>query len=501
MDSASQFKGRFDSGRGIDVLNGIAWDRNKSRIFGKNVSYIKKKLSKHTPFFGIQVWILIITLIALFLLIILTILYLCIIFHRRKKSYKPRFFLPRNPISAKTYQNHHFSTSSLDSRLLSASNNISEIEMNLSKPEFQMMLSDPCSIKSSLVTDLESTAGLSERQYGNRCSLKEIALVTNDFSGENMIASGDNGMVYRAVLLDNKRVAVKRLIMSNSQTENFIKEVEAIGLVRHKNLVKLLGYCVEGYNRILVYEYIDNGNLYQWLHGSLGQLRPLTWGMRMNIIQGVAKALAYLHEDIEPKIIHQNLKSSNILIDHQWNPKISDVGIANLHGPEWSSLTNCAMGKSVYVCRESTGSILDEKNDVYSFGILIMEIVSGRVSVDHTQPEGHLVDWLKSMVAKQKISFVVDPKLPEMPSTKELKRVILIALRCVDPEVKHRPKMGDVVHMLEPRDLLLNVGPQIKKAASYHKYPQERQPVIKLGNENSNTHESESSSNRYQMKI
>ncbi|KAJ0042871.1 hypothetical protein Pint_17537 [Pistacia integerrima] len=406
----------------------------------------EKKLSKHTPFFGIQVWILIITLIALFLLIILTILYLCIIFHRRKKSYKPRFFLPRNPISAKTYQNHHFSTSSLDSRLLSASNNISEIEMNLSKPESQMMLSDPCSIKSSLVTDLESTAGLSERQYGNRCSLKEIALVTNDFSGENMIASGDNGMVYRAVLLDNKRVAVKRLIMSNSisQTENFIKEVEAIGLVRHKNLVKLLGYCVEGYNRILVYEYIDNGNLYQWLHGSLGQLRPLTWGMRMNIIQGVAKA---------------------------------------------------------YESRESTGSILDEKNDVYCFGILIMEIVSGRVSVDHTQPEGHLVDWLKSMVAKQKISFVVDPKLPEMPSTKELKRVILIALRCVDPEVKHRPKMGDVVHMLEPRDLLLNVGPQIKKAASYHKYPQESQPVIKLGHEDSNTHESESSSNRYQMKI
>ncbi|KAJ0099410.1 hypothetical protein Patl1_20214 [Pistacia atlantica] len=383
----------------------------------------EKKLSKHTPFFGIQVWILIITLIALFLLIILTLLYLCIVFHRRKKSYKPRFFLPRNPISAKTYQNHHFSTSSLDSRLLSASNNISEIEMNLSQPEFQMMLSDPCSIKSSLVTDLESIAGLSERQYGNRCSLKEIALVTNDFSGENMIASGDNGMVYRALLLDNKRVAVKRLIMSNSisQTENFIKEVEAIGLVRHKNLVKLLGYCVEGYNRILVYEYIDNGNLYQWLHGSLGQLRPLTWGMRMNIIQGVAKA------------------------------------------------------------------ILDEKNDVYSFGILIMEIVSGRVSVDHTQPE--------------KISFVVDPKLPEMPSTKELKRVILIALRCVDPEVKHRPKMGDVVHMLEPRDLLLNVWPQIKKAASYHKYPQESQPVINLGNEDSNTHESESSSNRYQMKI
>ncbi|XP_044467953.1 probable serine/threonine-protein kinase At1g01540 [Mangifera indica] len=363
--------------------------------------------------------------------------------------------------------------------------------MNLSKAEFQIMLTDPGSINSTLAADHESTGGLSERHYGNRCSLKEIALVTNDFAEENMIANGDNGMVYRAVLLDNKRVAVKRL-MSNSisKTEDFIKEVEAIGQARHKNLVKLLGYCVEGYKRIIVYEYIDNGNLYQWLHGSLGELRPLTWKIRMNIIEGVAKALSYLHEDIEPKIVHQNLKSCNILIDHQWNPKISDVGIANLHGPEWSSLSNCAMGNS---------GILDEKSDVYSFGVLIMEIVSGRVPVDHTQPQAHLVDWLKSMVAKQKISFVVDPELPETPSTKELKRVILIALRCVDPEVKHRPKMGDVVHMLEPRDLLLNVGPQIKKAASYHNYPQGSQPVIKMGKEDPSTNEGENSSNLYQI--
>ncbi|GAV85947.1 Pkinase_Tyr domain-containing protein [Cephalotus follicularis] len=278
--------------------------------------------------------------------------------------------------------------------------------------------------------------------------------MTNGFADESVIGNGDYGVVYRGVLLDNTLVAVKRLLSNSCPAKDFELEVEAIGHARQKNLVKLLGYCMEGAYRMLVYEYVSNGNLHQLLHGCLGQVRPLTWEMRVNIIQGVAKGLAYLHEDIEPKIVHRYLKSSNILMDHQWKPKISDFGLYKLVGPGWSHRTARAMVTSGYVANEH--ELTNEKSDVYSFGILIMEIISGRTPVDHSQPQVYLIDWLKSMVVSQRIAHVVDPRLREMPFSKELKRIILMALRCVDPDVEHRPKMGDVIHMLEPRDLLLN---------------------------------------------
>ncbi|KAK9181853.1 hypothetical protein WN944_024993 [Citrus x changshan-huyou] len=465
-------------------------------------SSLKHKLSKHTSFFGIPLWILIITLTLLFLLIFIAILFLYIfIFHRRKKSYiNAHFRLPKNPISPKNHVHPHntFSTSSLDRRLLSC-NTMSEIEMNLSKPDLQFMFSDRWSSGTSTNRCTRAQANgnircsVSGMRLGIRISLKEIDIVTNGFAEQNVIASGENGVVYRAVLLDNMRAAVK-LLMSNSvsEEEDFIEKVEAIGQVKHKNLVKLFGYCVEGQNRILVYEYIDNGNLQQWLHGSLGEAKPLTWDTRMKIVQGTAKGLAYLHEDIEPKIVHHNMKSSNILLDHHWNPKISDVGLAKLHGSEWSISTSCELRNSGYLAEELSGrtSIFNEKSDVYSFGILIMEIVSGRLPVDYSQPQVFLIDWLKSMVAQQKIAYVLDPKLPEMPSRKELKRIILIALRCVDPDIKHRPKMGDVLRMLEPRDLLLREEYGIKRAASYHNYPQKNKTAV-LCDADISTHDEE----------
>lgn len=234
-------------------------------------------------------------------------------------------------------------------------------------------------------------------------------------------------------------------------------EVEAIGRVRHKNLVRLLGYCVEGAYRMLVYEYVDNGNLDQWLHGDVGEVSPLTWEVRMNIILGTAKGLAYLHEGLEPKVVHRDIKSSNILLDQQWNAKVSDFGLAKLLCSERSYVTTRVMGTFGYVAPEyaSTG-MLNERSDVYSFGVLIMEIITGRSPVDYTRAPGevNLVEWLKTMVAERKAEEVVDPKLPEKPSPKALKRALLVALRCVDPDGHKRPKMGHVIHMLEMDDLL-----------------------------------------------
>ncbi|KAK4428942.1 putative serine/threonine-protein kinase [Sesamum alatum] len=292
--------------------------------------------------------------------------------------------------------------------------------------------------------------------WGHWYTLRELEESTNGFADENVIGEGGYGIVYRGVLEDNTNVAVKNLLNNRGQAEREFKvEVEAIGRVRHKNLVRLLGYCAEGAHRMLVYEYVNNGNLEQWLHGDVGPYSPLTWEIRMNIILGTAKGLTYLHECLEPKVVHRDIKSSNILLDKQWNAKVSDFGLAKLIGSERSYITTRVMGTFGYVAPEyaSTG-MLNERSDVYSFGILIMEIITGRNPVDYSRPPGevNLVDWLKTMVSNRNSEGVLDPKLHEKPSSRALKRTLLVALRCVDPNAQKRPKMGHVVHMLEADD-------------------------------------------------
>ncbi|GMH17758.1 hypothetical protein Nepgr_019599 [Nepenthes gracilis] len=289
--------------------------------------------------------------------------------------------------------------------------------------------------------------------WGHWYTLRELEVSTNGFADENVIGEGGYGIVYRGVLENNTQVAVKNLLNNRGQAEREFKvEVEAIGRVRHKNLVRLLGYCAEGAHRMLVYEYVNNGNLEQWLHGEVGPCSPLTWDIRMNIIIGTAKGLTYLHDGLEPKVVHRDIKSSNILLDKQWNSKVSDFGLAKLLGSERNYVTTRVMGTFGYVAPEyaSTG-MLNERSDVYSFGILLMEIISGRNPVDYSRPPGevNLVDWLKTMVSNRNAEGVLDPKLPAKPSSRALKRALLVALRCVDPNSQKRPKMGHIVHMLE----------------------------------------------------
>ncbi|KAL5752983.1 hypothetical protein ACOSQ2_023490 [Xanthoceras sorbifolium] len=292
--------------------------------------------------------------------------------------------------------------------------------------------------------------------WGHWYTLRELELSTNGFADENVIGEGGYGIVYYGVLEDNTKVAVKNLLNNRGQAEREFKvEVEAIGRVRHKNLVRLLGYCAEGAHRMLIYEYVNNGNLEQWIHGDVGPCSPLTWEIRMNIILGTAKGLSYLHEGLEPKVVHRDVKSSNILLDKQWNSKVSDFGLAKLLESEHSYITTRVMGTFGYVAPEyaSTG-MLNERSDIYSFGILIMEVISGRNPVDYNRPpeEVNLVDWLKKMVTEKNTEGVLDPKLPEKPTSRSLKRVLLVALRCVDPNALKRPKMGHIVHMLEAQE-------------------------------------------------
>ncbi|PIN22117.1 Serine/threonine protein kinase [Handroanthus impetiginosus] len=321
-----------------------------------------------------------------------------------------------------------------------------------------------------------STDGLGNFGWGRWYSLRELQIATNQFSSGNVIGEGGYGIVYRGVLHDGSVVAVKNLLNNKGQAEKEFKvEVEAIGKVKHKNLVSLLGYCAEGAQRMLVYEYIDNGNLEQWLHGDVGPVSPLTWEIRMKIAVGTARGLAYLHEGLEPKVVHRDVKSSNILLDRKWNPKVSDFGLAKLLGPDKSYVTTRVMGTFGYVSPDyaSTG-MLNEGNDVYSFGVLLMEIITGRSPVDYSRPPGemNLVDWFKGMVASRRGEELVDPLIEVPPPPRALKRILLICLRCIDLDANKRPKMGQIVHMLEADEFPFRTEPRSVREAA----PLESQP-------------------------
>ncbi|KAK4593829.1 hypothetical protein RGQ29_017777 [Quercus rubra] len=450
-----------------------------------DAAFVDTELSKPTSIFGLRLWVVIGILVGSLIVLALFILSLCITSrrhrHRRHQHTKLTSTVdPTTPPISKEIQ-----------EIVAHPAPPSEIQIEIGKVDHRVVVAS-----SGETETTASSLGNSGRMVGPEVShlgwgrwytLREIEAATNGLREENVIGEGGYGIVYSGLLNDGTRIAVKNLLNNRGQAEKEFKvEVEAIGRVRHKNLVRLLGYCAEGAYRMLVYEYVDNGNLDQWLHGDVGEVSPLTWEIRLNIILGTAKGLAYLHEGLEPKVVHRDVKASNILIDRQWNAKVSDFGLAKLLCSERSYVTTRVMGTFGYVAPEyACTGMLNEKSDVYSFGILIMEIISGRSPVDYNRPQGevHLVEWLKTMVGNRKSEEVVDPKLPEMPASKALKRVLLVALRCVDPDATKRPKIGHVIHMLEADDLLFREERKIgtDSSRSHHDFQPENNAVSKLG--------------------
>ncbi|KAL8155643.1 putative receptor-like protein kinase At5g18500 [Apium graveolens] len=459
---------------------------------------LNEELSKKTGVFGLQLWELIAIIMGLFIIVILLVT--AFLFTSRKKPRKiteiiplsrippvskeikevkvekvsPNQFVPREGIlltihdkasdieadkvmvhlgmGKKKNGDHNSSQGSVNhldkDGYRSNSGEGSSGTFPVDKPSSSHQLTAP-----SPLTGLPEFSHLG---WGHWFTLRDLEVATNRFSKDNVIGEGGYGVVYRGRLVNGSSVAIKKLFNNLGQAEKeFSVEVEAIGHVRHKNLVRLLGYCIEGTHRMLVYEYVNNGNLEQWLRGAMCQQGYLTWEARMKVLLSTAKALAYLHEAIEPKVVHRDIKSSNILIDDEFSAKVSDFGLAKLLGSGKSHVTTRVMGTFGYVAPEyaNTG-LLNERSDVYSFGVLLLEAITGRDPVDYGRPaqEINLVEWLKMMVGSRRSDEVVDPNIETRPSTRALKRALLTALRCVDPDSKKRPKMSQVVRMLESEE-------------------------------------------------
>ncbi|KAL9163254.1 hypothetical protein ABFS82_06G028700 [Erythranthe guttata] len=428
-----------------------------------DASSIKHILLKQTSFFGLKLWVAITTctVLALVLLLVLTFVYISCRFrtHGKKSSKKHAPTpLPNNNFAMERRQSSSRTKPDIETGGAVETTGKKHVMYYDHWPSDDDNINSSNNNNNSSKNNVGQFDGAPEYVY----KLREIEEATNGLAYDNIIGTGEYGVVFHGWLRDSNttQVAVKKLFNNRGRggRKAFAREVEALLSIRHRNLVKLLGYCAEGTNRVFVNEYVDNGNLDRWLHRCTGEVKPLTWNVRMSIIIGIAKGLAYLHEDTEPPLVHGNLKSSNVLLDQQWNPKISDFGITKFLGHEWKNTSAPPKGMSGYIAPEYDSiRYLNEKSDIYSYGVLIMEIVSGKSAIESTvnEIEEYLVDWMKSNVADENFDLIIDPKLPELPSIKELKRVLLVALRCVDFEIEKRPKIGEILCMLQPRDLLL----------------------------------------------
>ncbi|XP_062206653.1 receptor-like serine/threonine-protein kinase ALE2 isoform X4 [Phragmites australis] len=301
-------------------------------------------------------------------------------------------------------------------------------------------------------------------------SLVEMERATQGFDESRIIGEGGFGRVYEGILEDGEQVAVKILKRDDQQgTREFLAEVEMLSRLHHRNLVKLIGICTEEHSRCLVYELIPNGSVESHLHGSDKEAARLDWDARLKIALGAARALAYLHEDSSPRVIHRDFKSSNILLEHDFTPKVSDFGLARTALGEGNEhISTRVMGTFGYVAPEyaMTGHLL-VKSDVYSYGVVLLELLTGRKPVDMSRPPGqeNLVAWASSLLTNRDgLETIIDPSLGNSVPFDSIAKVAAIASMCVQPEVDQRPFMGEVVQALK---LVCNEGSEFNESTSF----------------------------------
>ncbi|XAR58505.1 Non-specific serine/threonine protein kinase [Bertholletia excelsa] len=292
-----------------------------------------------------------------------------------------------------------------------------------------------------------------------RFELDEIKRATNNFSRNNMIGTGGYGNVYGGVLSDGSEVAVKRFKnCSVSGDESFAHEVGVIASVRHVNLVTLRGYCIatpplDGHQRIIVCELMKNGSLHDNLFGSPDKKKKLSWPVRLKIALGTARGLAYLHYGAKPRIIHRDIKASNILLDDRFEPKVADFGLARFTPDGLTHLSTRVAGTMGYLAPEyALYGQLTERSDVYGFGVVLLELLSGKKAIMPAAREGQpwlLTEWAWSLAKDGRAMEVVEHGMTEMGSPEVMERHVVVAVLCSHPQLPARPTMDHVVKMLE----------------------------------------------------
>ncbi|KAL4589640.1 hypothetical protein LXL04_002548 [Taraxacum kok-saghyz] len=284
---------------------------------------------------------------------------------------------------------------------------------------------------------------------------EELAMATDGFSEANLLGQGGFGYVHRGVLPNGKEVAVKQLKTGSGQGEReFQAEVEIISRVHHKHLVSLVGYCMSGAQRLLVYEFVPNNTMEFHLHG---KNRPvMEFPTRLRIALGAAKGLAYLHEDCHPKIIHRDIKAANILLDFNFEAKVADFGLAKITSDVATHVSTRVMGTFGYLAPEYAASgKLSDKSDVFSFGVMLLELITGRRPVDSAQTfmDDSLVDWARPLLTRAmddgNFDMIADPRLQKDYNQSEMARMVSCAAACVRHSARRRPRMSQVVRALE----------------------------------------------------
>ncbi|KAL2895212.1 putative serine/threonine-protein kinase PBL21 [Bienertia sinuspersici] len=284
---------------------------------------------------------------------------------------------------------------------------------------------------------------------------RELAVATKNFRESNLIGEGGFGKVYKGRLEDGQIVAAKRLNLDSLQgNQEFIVEVLMLSLLHHPNLVTLIGYCAEGDQRLLVYEYMPKGSLADHLFGSESDKDLLDWSTRIKIAAGAARGLEHLHCVAKPPVIYRDLKSANILLDNDFTPRLSDFGLAKL-GPvgDNTHVSTRVMGTYGYCAPEyALSGKLTLKSDIFSFGVLLLEIVTGRKAFDVTKRHGEqsLAVWSHPYLKdRRKYIELVDPRLRGKFSNRSARHFIAISAMCLNEEPSQRPSISDIVVALD----------------------------------------------------
>ncbi|KAF3951006.1 hypothetical protein CMV_023299 [Castanea mollissima] len=283
-------------------------------------------------------------------------------------------------------------------------------------------------------------------------NLRTIIAATENFSIANKLGQGGFGPVYKGLLQNGMEIAVKKLSKYSGQgIEQFKTEVALIAKLQHRNLVRILGCCIHKKEKMLIYEYLPNKSLDSFIFDETKR-SCLDWGKRFEIICGISRGILYLHQDSRLRIIHRDLKASNVLLDNALNPKISDFGMARIvGGDQIEANTNCIVGTFGYMSPEyAMQGLFSIKSDVYSFGVLLLEIITGKrnSTYHHDGPSSNLIGHVWDLWREDNSMKIVDPLLDETYPAHEVSRCIQIGLLCVQEHATDRPTMSTVVFML-----------------------------------------------------